>query len=326
METLRSARRYNTQQRAFLRRLLVQARAHRFGSLNVLVGLMAGAQEKAANDGAQAVSAMLAEQNIDADPDTAVRTGALAGTASDGRSLSGLMSFVQNSQLVTPKQFDRVIVAQTRDAGRNGSSLAIAARPQVSGYVRMLSGSACGRCAILAGAFYRYNTGFERHPNCGCVHVPADENTSGDLRTDPSEYFDSLPTAADLSEQHPDLTAALRREAGLVSQEDVFTKAGAQAIRDGADPAKVMNARAGMSTAQIAQRGKGSRWTAAGRLQPVNAFGRDVYVTSESTTVRGVARKAMGKKPIRLMPESIYKIAENRADAIRLLKLYGYLK
>jgi hypothetical protein len=29
---------------------------------------------------------------------------------------------------------------------------------------------------------------------------------------------------------------------------------------------------------------------------------------------------------VRLMPESIYEIAADRADALRLLKLYGYIR
>jgi hypothetical protein len=54
-------------------------------------------------------------------------------------------------------------------------------------------------------------------------------------------------------------------------------------------------------------------------------FGRDVFVTTEGVTKNGVYGKTRGRKPVRLMPESILAIATDRDDAIRLLKLYGYL-
>lgn len=53
--------------------------------------------------------------------------------------------------------------------------------------------------------------------------------------------------------------------------------------------------------------------------------GRDVFVTTEGVTKRGIYGKTRGKKPVRLMPESIVSLATDRADAIRLLKLYGYI-
>jgi hypothetical protein len=77
-------------------------------------------------------------------------------------------------------------------------------------------------------------------------------------------------------------------------QDKVFTKAGAQAIRDGADPAKVVNARRGMQTA------------ADGRL----------YTT-----------EAAGRTASRLMPEQIYREANgSRDEAIRLLRRFGYIR
>jgi hypothetical protein len=106
---------------------------------------------------------------------------------------------------------------------------------------------------------------------CDCIHVPAAENTAGDIQTNPRAYFDSL-TASE--------------------QDKAFTKAGAEAIRLGADPAKTVNARRGMQTA------------ADGRL----------YTT-----------EAAGKRP-RLMPEQILRDATSRDDAIRLLRLHGFIR
>jgi hypothetical protein len=74
-------------------------------------------------------------------------------------------------------------------------------------------------------------------------------------------------------------------------QDQTFGKAGAQTIREGADISRVVNARRGMQTA------------ADGRL----------YTT-----------EAAGKRP-RLMPEQILRDAKDRDDAIRLLKLHGYV-
>lgn len=283
-DQLASALRYSNDSRRFQLRVLSAARSLRFSSLTELLTLVDAAQVTAAKAGANSIDAMLAEQGIDIDPAGRVNPSAFSGVASDGRDMRGLMSFAQNANLVTPLQFDRMVLTQVRDAGRNGASVGIASRPRTVGYVRMIQGATCDRCAILAGSFYRYNTGFERHPFCDCIHVPASENTSGDLRTDPSKYFDSLSPA---------------------EQDKSFTKAGAQAIRDGADMSQVVNARRGMSSAQ--------------------AFGRDLKVTSDGMTKRGLARSRLGAKKVRLMPESIYKISANRAEAIRLLRLHGYI-
>jgi hypothetical protein len=78
-----------------------------------------------------------------------------------------------------------------------------------------------------------------------------------------------------------------------------------------------------METAARNQRG----WIPKGRLVRTEVFGRGVFVTNEGVTARGLSRTAMGtKRPFRLMPESIYEIAGgDRAEVIRLLKLYGFI-
>lgn len=186
------------------------------------------------------------------------------------------------------------------DAARAAEAVALAQRPWVKGWVRMIEPGACSRCVILAGAFYLYNEGFERHERCRCKHIPADENIATDMLTNPNAYFDSL---------------------GRAEQDRVFTNAGAEAIRLGADIRQVVNARRGMNTAQQNPRG----WIPRGQLEAVTMFGHDTFVTTEGVTKRGVYGKTRGKKPVRLMPESILALAENRDDALRLLRLYGYL-
>ena len=42
----------------------------------------------------------------------------------------------------------------------------IGQRPALGGYTRMLNPPSCSRCVILAGKWFRWNTGFERHPRC----------------------------------------------------------------------------------------------------------------------------------------------------------------
>lgn len=178
--------------------------------------------------------------------------------------------------------------------------------------------------------------------NCDCIHVPATEDTSDDLRTNPEDYFESLSHA---------------------EQDRVFTKAGAQAVRDGADMNQVVNARrgaVGLSRAggrltreeQRMLRGGRDR----GRLQRTDVFGQQVFTTTEGTTTRGVAGRRLREQGAgtvreaaetvtrrgragdvqrrvsrrrvqtpRLMPESIYEIASSRDEAVRLLRRFGYI-
>jgi hypothetical protein len=122
------------------------------------------------------------------------------------------------------------MAAQTAiaDASRGATNVAIAVRPAIGGYVRMVNPPACSRCILLAGKFFAWNAGFARHPRCDCRHIPASENVAGDFTTSPSAYFASL---------------------GPDEQDRIFTAAGARAIRDGADISQVVNARRGMYTA-----------------------------------------------------------------------------
>jgi hypothetical protein len=114
-------------------------------------------------------------------------------------------------------------------------------------------------------------------------------------------YFNSLPTTAELNEQFPNLTRAMRREAGgPYSVEEIFGVDGAQAIRDGADMGRVVNARRN------------------GGVRKGQLFGKSAFTTTVGTG-RG------GRRGPRIMPETVYSIARDRADAIRLLKLHGFI-
>jgi hypothetical protein len=77
------------------------------------------------------------------------------------------------------------------------------------------------------------------------------------------------------------------------------------------------------------------------RLQRVDVYGRQVYVTTEGATRRGVAGSRLGAwsddavkteskyrsaRTPRLMPESVFELAgEDRAEQIRLLRRFGYI-
>lgn len=304
--------------------------------------VLASAQGIAAASSGVYVDDALDAQGLDADADGSVAADRFAGVASDGRDLATLLQQPAFTALAAIKagntvdwamasglvDLDMIVRTQVADAGRVADGVAITARRHVGGYVRMLSLPSCSRCVILAGRFYQWNSGFRRHPRCDCRHVPSSEDHASDLRTDPRQAFASMSPA---------------------EQDRIFTKTGAQAIRDGADMSQVVNARRGASGLAPA----GARITDAearllrgggdvGRLEARRIFGQDLFVTTEGTTVRGQAGKRLAAgsgtttrpgaryrsaKAPRLMPESIYKIAGNdRDEAIRLLRNHGYLR
>lgn len=302
--------------------------------------VVAAAQGLAAASSSAYLDDVLEAQGIDPEADGRIQVAAFAGVASDGRDLADLLYEPAITALTALKQgatearamasgrlaLDMIVRTQVADAGRVADGVAVVARRNVGGYVRLLSPPSCSRCVVLAGKWYRWNAGFLRHPRCDCRHLPAAEDTSDDLRTDPRQYFDGLSPE---------------------EQDRAFTKAGAEAIRLGADISQVVNARRGARGLTPA----GARLTAAeakalrggrerGRLETANVFGHDLFVTTEGTTTRGLAGVRLGAKQTgtkqgrryrsakapRLMPESIYQIAGgDRDEAIRLLRRYGYI-
>lgn len=159
---------------------------------------------------------------------------ALAGRTLDGRTLQGLLTLPQIETLdlisrgVTPAQAlqrgaERLTLyarTATTDSARQAVAAGMGAR-KVAGYYRRLSLPSCARCAILAGRWYRSNEGFQRHPRCDCVHVPADD---------------------------PGGPGYDARQAVQDGQVTGLSQAEAAAIEHGADPAAVVNARRGMAT------------------------------------------------------------------------------
>ena len=282
-----------------------------------LMLLLTTAQLAAATAADTYVTNVLNAQRIDPTADGHVRPHALTGIASDGRPLDTLLELpsivaltaIGKGVRIAPAMslgqglVDMIARTQVADAGRVAVGLSTVARRHATGYIRMLTSPSCSRCIVLAGRWYRQLAAFLRHPKCDCRNIPGREDVTGDHRTDPRATFDGMSRA---------------------EQDKVFTRDGAQAIRDGADINRVVNARRGAAGLSPA----GKRLTAAeiqelrggterGRLTAQNVFGRQLFTTTE-----GKGPKRGGP---RLMPESIYQIATDRDDALRLLRLHGYI-
>jgi len=256
----------------------------------LLVPVLAGVQVKAAAAGASYGAQTLADQGLYEAPQHFVNPSAFGGVASDGRTLEGLLygavphvktliaggmapvqALGQGGKFLTT-----LTRTQVADAGRGAAGVDTAARNRVS-YVRMLNPPSCSRCSILAGRVYRWNAGFQRHPKCDCVHVQTTAvkaaETEG-LVHDPYEYFKSLSPE---------------------DQDKNYTKAGAQAIRDGGDIFQVVNSRRGVKPGGL--------------------------ITSEGTSKRG----NFGRNGPRLTPEAIYSKGLSRAETLSELERFGYI-
>lgn len=149
---------------------------------------------------------------------------------SSARSQAGLQT-----ALAAGEQFlSMALLTVMADTRREVYAADLVRRPLLTGYVRMLNTPSCSRCVLLAGKWFRWNEGFDRHPRCDCQHIPGREDVAGDLRTDPYEYFNSLSRA---------------------DQNRYFGKADAQAIRDGGDIYRVVNIRSrGLATARAGRK------------------------------------------------------------------------
>lgn len=265
-----------------------------------MVRTVTAAQRMAAAGATAYVSAAVDAQGADPAADGQVSAMAFAGTAADGRSLGGLLyepviraKMAIAAGVPAPESLARaanelamLVSTEVADAGREAFGAAMTATRSVHGYVRMVSGSACSRCIILAGKFYRWNASFQRHPRCACTGIPALENRP-DLRTDPHAFFDHLTTE---------------------QQDTRFGVADAKAIREGADINQVVNARRGLY--QTKAFGRDIEATTEGMTRRGLAG----------------QRLAGSTKGLRLTVRQIYADAgEDRDLAVSLLRRYGYL-
>lgn len=203
----------------------------------------------------------------------------------------------------------------TADIGRASDLTAATAKTYVH-YVRVVSPGACSRCAILAG-ISSYKVAFKRHPACRCTAMPITtlDNSPARLFSSPDDYFQTL-TAQE--------------------QDRIFTKAGADAIRAGADPIAVVTARRGAPGIDY---GRTTQKPGTVRRLERRRIGTDKagnpifgYVTGEGTTRRGDFTKmshiASGTwdKRVRLMPETIVALTDDTHLRRVLLRDAGYLR
>lgn len=294
-----------------------------------LVMLLAGVQWIAASEADQYVSSVVAAQGINPQSVGSVNPAAFTGVASDGRDLDTLLyqpviaSKVAISEGATEDRamsaglvtLSMIVATQVSDTFRISEILSGVARPEVDTYIRALNPPSCSRCVVLAGA-YSWSTAYQRHSRCDCIAVPSkwERQPSGELVVPLQKHpgWDRISNA-------DNYFASLAKQ----EQDRVFTKSGAQAIRDGANLNRVVNARrkaAGLTPAQSrtaipaevrAARGDFSR----GRLRP-DEQGR--FLTAELT-----GRK---QRVTRWMPETIYRnVGGNRDLAISLLRKHKYI-
>lgn len=296
------------------------------------VRLLALGQYAAAAQASAYIERQAAAQGVDLDA-TRVDPRGFSGRAADGRPLTGLLrtGIVETKVGIAGGLSPREAMArglasltlswtnETAQAGRNADHVALTGQTHMGGYVRVLSGASCSRCTVLAGKFYRWNNGFQRHPHCDCVHLPADvPATVADVDISPRARFDSLSRA---------------------EQDGIFGKANAAAIRDGADVAQVVNARRGMDAFGVTtreganvQRGLYGRRMAEStgqldrrqRAQNGRAGGFDPFAP-RARRYAGVGMHELADVR-RLTPRAIYDLAgSDRTLAVELLRRYGYL-
>lgn len=203
---------------------------------------------------------------------------------------------------------DLLVHSEVIAAGADAASAEISGEPGETLYVRYLVLPSCSRCVALAGRVYRDLDGFPRHPKCDCEHWPVGteaEAKAAGLVLDPMEALEA-----------GQIGGYRTLDDGTRQWKDGLSIADAMALRDGADPAAVINA----------SRGGGRRPAGMTNIVSAEIFGRTVKATLEGTTKRGEWRRRHPDLPIRLRPESIYAHARDRADVLRLLRLYGYLQ
>jgi len=259
------------------------------------------------------------EQLLGDDPERAqsdrLNPAALVGFDGSGRPLGGvLMAPVWSAlRLVTAGApivqamargqllLDAIVRTAIADTGRAADSVAMISRPAVTSYIRVVEGGACSRCLVLAGREYGVSTAFARHPRCHCGMEPVTAEHRPTPQ-DPRQAFD------DMSERQ---------------RQRVFGEAGARAIAEGADLGQVVNARRGMSSATVA--GQRIQTTTEGTAR--GEFRRLEFRRLQAEGAIPRSRSIRGFRPDRprLMPEEIFRIADDRAHAMRLLRLHGYL-
>jgi hypothetical protein len=276
-----------------------------------ILAALVEAQQQMTEKAAAYVPRVLKQTGIPDRPVADFRPESLVGMASDGRRLDTLAygAVTETKTAVgngaDPQQalaaggnwLDLMTKLQVADAARQAVGVMFTSRKNLGGYVRVLNPPSCQRCAILAGRFYRWSSGFQRHPRCDCVNMPSQNAGWAE-----SEGFITDPMGAYKQGHIRDLTEAQK-----------FM------IDNGADIGKVVNATRGMSTTATRRAIKFPRGTVA----PAAPGTLDLLAPLRR------AQQAQGTLPAAeglLTPEGIYQQAGGDRDkAIALLRQWGYL-
>lgn len=303
-----------------------------------MTAVVAASQTSAARQSASYVSRVASVAGDDVDR-AALEVGSFAGVMADGREVGPAMfgAVTTTKRAIGAGMAPRlafeagaaflgvIVKAAINDLGRS-ADMTLSAGRGYTRYIRVVNPGACSRCAILAGSD-RFSRPFQRHPACKCTCVPIQDlaNTKG-LLASPQEHFDSLSKA---------------------EQDRIYTKAGAEAIRLGADPISVVNARRGGS-GMASSRGKGRNTVEnSGRRLTRRRIGTSAdgspvmgYTTSDATYKGGFRRTqdqiGVGSNRLdgnrytatnrtRFMPETILELSPDVEMRKVLLRDAGYL-
>lgn len=215
-----------------------------------LTATVTTAQYQAARGGIDYLPQVLAETGQDASRLESISAAAFAGTNRWGAPVESILrtavirskqavaaGFAPSAALLQGRRFlDTAVPSLLADSDRSAVQAGLTSAG-IAGYVRMLNAPSCHRCIILAGRWYRWNKGFQRHPLCDCRHIPAAENMAGDLTTDPYAAFNAMSEA---------------------EQDAAWGKSSARAIRDGADIYRVSNVKTRGLTSERSARNFGT--------------------------------------------------------------------
>jgi hypothetical protein len=264
--------------------------------------------------------------------DMSVNSSAFAGVDGSGRNVSSLLFgavtttketigsgfTLEQAFLAGQTYLAAMMKTALHDMSRSADLTAMTGHTYTK-YVRVVAPGACSRCAVLSG-IYSAAVAFKRHPACKCssypVQVDGKSKAPRGFHDSAESYFESLSAA---------------------EQDRVFTRAGAQAIRDGGDITQIVSARRGASGIQYGNAiGRETSENAGRRIMQTqigrNADGSPIlgYVTSEGNTRRGdfgrTNRNLSATKYTRLMPETIVGLTNDVELRQTLLRDAGYMR
>jgi hypothetical protein len=238
-----------------------------------LLMIVTAAQRQAASITPAYLTSVLRAQGAIPAPVHRLLPDPFGGIASDGRGLDTLLytpvaeakyrmgqgATISDALQQAEQHLAMLVRTQVQDAGRMATQTAMADDSAVRGYLRFVHLPCCPRCLILAGKFYRYSAGFDRHPDDHCTMMPAAEVIDPQ---DPGELL------AQMRKDHP---AYLAKS---------LTPGDLQALDHGSDLNQVVNAHRGMATAAAqsttegtTKRGvAGKRLRGAARMTPARIF------------------------------------------------------